>query len=331
MRTENPLISILMPVKNAGPFLKDCLSSILSQTETYWELIAVNDSSTDDSKMILKQFAQADDRVNLFDNNGVGIIDALRLAYSKSSGELITRMDADDLMFENKLEVLKHGLMTSGIGFLSVGQVRYFSDEGLKDGYRYYQSWLNELTEKGSNYDDLYRECVIPSPCWMVHKQDLDRCGAFDSDVYPEDYDLCFRFYGNGLKVIPCSEVIHKWRDHRTRSSRNDPNYADNRFLELKLHWFLKLDHDQTGPLVIWGAASKGKSLAKGLLEAGIDFHWMCNNPNKIGKHVYNQLIENVAGIKALDNPQVIVAVANKDQQLEIREQLGANKAFFFC
>lgn len=320
-----------MPVKNAEPFLTDCLNSILSQTETNWDLIAINDGSSDNSKAILEQFAQRDKRVLVLDNDGVGIIAALRLAYSQSQGNLITRMDADDLMPPVKLEILKRNLLSSGKKNLAVGQVKYFSNEGLKDGYRYYESWLNALTESGLNYSDIYRECVIPSPCWMVFRDDLDECGAFDNDVYPEDYDLCFRFYGNGLKPIPCSDVLHHWRDHSTRSSRNDPNYADNRFLDLKLHWFLKLDYQPKKTLVVWGAASKGKALVKGLLNASVEFRWMCNNPNKINKHVYDTLIENVAEISDLENLQVLVAVANKDEQAKIREQLNGEEAFFFC
>ncbi|MFC2176182.1 glycosyltransferase family 2 protein, partial [Bacteroidota bacterium] len=106
---------------------------------------------------------------------------------------------------------------------------------------------------------------------------------------------------------------------------------ADNRFLNLKLHWFLKIDYQPQRPLVIWGASSKGKQLAKGLITAGVAFHWICNNPNKIGKHVYNQLISNTNPISELESPQVIIAVANKDEQAEIRAQLKPENAFFFC
>jgi len=330
LNVHNSRISILMPCKNAGPFLRACLSSIISQTETDWELIVVNDGSTDDSRAILDEFAQTDNRIQVFENNGSGIIDALRLAYSNAKGGFVTRMDADDIMAPNKLEILKRNLTENGSGHVAVGQVKYFSDEELKDGYRYYESWLNGLTATGTNYSDIYRECVIPSPCWMVYRDDLSRCGAFESDQYPEDYDLTFRFFGNGLKVIPCSDVLHHWRDHSNRSSRTDPNYADNRFLDLKLKWFLELSHDSTRPVVVWGAASKGKMLAKGLLEAGVDFRWMCNNPNKINKHVYGKLMENVAEINQLENPQVIVAVANKDEQAAIREQFNET-LFWFC
>lgn len=320
-----------MPVNNAAPFLEDCLSSILTQSENNWELIAVNDGSTDESRSILDQFASRDSRISVFDNDGKGIIDALRFAYAKSKGQFITRMDADDRMAPKKLEILKQNLVQSGTTHLSTGLVKYFSDGELKDGYRYYESWLNGLTASGTNYHDIYRECVIPSPCWMVHRSDLDACGAFNSERYPEDYDLCFRFYKAGLKPIACSEVLHHWRDHPARSSRNDPNYADNRFLSLKLHWFLEIDRDVNRPLVLWGAGGKGKALAKALVEQDIPFRWMCNNPNKIGKTVYGMLMENVKNIDQLNAPQVIVVVANKPEQAEIAAQMKGQAVFFFC
>ncbi len=334
---QGDLISILMPVKNAEPFLHECLSSILSQTETYWELIAVDDHSTDNSLHILNSFAKGDERMTILSNTGSMIIDALRTAYANCKGNLITRMDADDRMVEQKLEILKQSLLGEGTGNVAIGQVEYFSDTTLGDGYRYYEKWLNDMAANGTNYQDIYRECVIPSPCWMVFREDLDRCAAFKPTVYPEDYDLCFRFYQDGLKPIPCSSVLHEWRDHAARSSRNDPHYADNRFLKLKLHWFLNIDRDPEKTLVVWGAAKKGKELAKGLLKAKVDFRWMCNNPNKIGKHVYDKLIYNVDAIQELDDPQIIIAVANKDEQAEIRRTLislglrSGNGFFFFC
>lgn len=330
MSSINDLISILTPVKNAGPYLRDCLLSIQQQTERNWELIAVNDGSTDDSRAILDEFAHTDPRIRVLENNGTGIIPALRMAYANSSGQFITRMDADDIMAANKLEILKHKLMVNGMGHVAVGLVKYFSADGVKEGYRHYQGWLNHLTASGTNYSDIYRECVIPSPCWMTFREDLDNCGAFNSDQYPEDYDLTFRFFANNIKVIPCTDIIHHWRDHGERTSRNHPNYADNRFLELKLHWFLKLSHRPERPLVVWGCAKKGKIIAQSLLDAGVDFRWICNNPNKIGKHIYHTLIEGLGVMDELQNPQVIVAVANKDQQAEIREQYNET-LFWFC
>lgn len=326
-----------MPVKNTANFLSDCLNSIIQQTEKNWELLAINDHSTDDSFAILNQFAEKDSRITVLNNNGAGIIDALSLAYQNSKGQLITRMDSDDVMLPVKLEVLKRQLIDKGEGHLSTGLVQYFSASELGNGYLKYQDWLNELTTHGTNFQDIYKECVIPSPCWMIHRTDLEKCGAFQPDRYPEDYDLCFRFYENGLKVIPTDKVLHQWRDYPNRTSRTDKNYADNRFLDLKIHYFLKLENDRHRPLVVWGAGKKGKWIARQLIGQKVDFQWICNNDRKIGKDIYGQLLLPFNAIKKMNRPQLIISVAGEVPQKEILSylqkenfQIGEDY-FFFC
>jgi glycosyltransferase involved in cell wall biosynthesis len=319
-----------MPVKNAEPFLSDCIKSIVAQSETNWELIAVDDGSSDSSLQTLIQFSKSDSRINVLKNNGSGIIDALRLAYSKSEGNFITRMDADDKMAPVKLERLKRNLKSFGNEHLAIGQVKYFSESQLGDGYKRYEKWLNGHTETGTNYSDIYKECVVPSPCWMVFREDLERCGAFNSDEYPEDYDLCFRFYKQQLTVVPCNEVLHHWRDHAKRSSRTDENYADNRFLELKVKWFLELNHDTNKQLLVWGAGRKGKLIAKLLAGSNVPFKWVCNNPKKIGKEIYGSTLQNAESISINDDFQLIIAVANPVEQALIRRSVK-HEAFWFC
>lgn len=319
-----------MPVKNAEPFLEECIVSILNQTETNWELITVDDGSDDKSHQILQDYSITDSRIIAFKNPGSGIIDALRFAYSKCNGVFITRMDADDRMAPNKLETLKRNLKKFEKGYIAIGQVKYFSDSNLGDGYQRYETWLNNLTKSGSNYKDIYKECVIPSPCWMVQREDLEKCDAFNPNIYPEDYDLCFRFYRENLKVIECNEVLHYWRDHPERSSRNDENYADNRFLELKIKWFLKLDYNPKKKLVLWGAGRKGKAIAQLLSEQQVQYHWVCNNPKKIGKHIYGVEMESTSSITDSEEKQTIVAVANPKEQAKIRDSLSS-EAFWFC
>ena len=184
-------ISIVIPAKNTARFLPECLESILTQSYTNWEVIIVNDSSTDNSVEIISEYTKKDNRIRLLSNLGTGIIDALRTAYTVSTGELITRMDSDDIMTANKLLKMSTMLKEHGQGHIALGLVKYFSEEGIKDGYKRYEKWLNRLTKKGENFTEIYKECVIPSPSWMVYKSDFERCEGFDSNTYPEMY--CFK------------------------------------------------------------------------------------------------------------------------------------------
>ena len=334
---QQPLVSIVIPFKNTANFLKECLQSILSQTYQNWEVIAVDDHSSDQSLAIVASFTQQDARIQVQKNKGAGIIPALQTAYAHSKGELITRMDSDDMMTPNKLQVMVQSLLENGKGHLAIGQVKYFSDRGISNGYQRYEQWLNQLTEEGNNYNEIYKECVIPSPCWMAYREDLNAVGAFNSNRYPEDYDLAFRFYENQLKCISCTQILHHWRDYDTRTSRTSEHYAQNYFLDIKLHYFLKLEYDAKKPLVIWGAGKKGKTLAKQLITNRIDFHWICDNQNKIGKEIYGKQMLHYTALEGLKNAQSIISVANEEAQVVIRsylkEQAMISKRdyFFFC
>lgn len=316
---QKPLISILTPFKNTSAFLEDCIISIINQTYVNWELIIVDDNSTDESYKIVEYFAKQDTRIVLLKNTGNGIIDALQLAFKHSKGHFITRMDSDDIMLPNKLDVLAANLISNGEKHVAVGLVDYFSEHGVGEGYKSYETWLNRLTKTGSNYTEIYKECVIPSPCWMVYRNDLIACNGFNPHIYPEDYDLAFRFYKNAIKCIPCNTVVHRWRDYNTRTSRTHVHYAQNHFTELKINHFLEIDYNKTKILTIWGAGNKGKIVAKILTKNKVPFEWICDNPKKIGKAIYGKELKDFHELSKIKNAQSIITVANKSAQKEIR------------
>jgi glycosyltransferase involved in cell wall biosynthesis len=326
-----------MPVKNTAPFLDECLTSIINQTFSNWELLAVNDNSADNSFETLSGFSQKDKRIKVFNTDGNGIIDALKLAYSKSSGDYISRMDSDDVMQPKKLELMVENLQGNGVGYIALGLVKYFSKDGIGEGFSRYETWLNGLTKQGNNFNELYKECVIPSPCWLVGRADFEKCGGFNSEIYPEDYDLVFRFYQYGLKCLPSNALLHLWRDYPTRTSRTDEHYADSSFIEIKTNYFLKLHYDKSKNLVVWGAGKKGKSVAELLLKNDIPFQWVCDNPNKIGKAIYDQKMLPFTALDEIGNAQSIVTVASPKAQDEIKKyfsvrgQQSMKDYFFFC
>ncbi|MBW8198448.1 glycosyltransferase family 2 protein [Flagellimonas abyssi] len=334
---QNDKVSIIIPFKDTADFLPECLDSIVNQTYIDWEVLAVNDHSTDTSLELLSSYSQRDKRIKVFQNNGNGIIPALQTAFAQSSGGFVTRMDSDDIMEPNRLEVMVNSLIKYGKGHVAVGKVKYFSNRGISNGYQRYEEWLNQLTSTGNNFEEIYKECVIPSPCWMVYRSDFEQSEGFEPKRYPEDYDLTFRFYEHGFKIIPCDQVLHLWRDYDTRTSRTHEHYAQNYFLDIKLHYFLKLDYDKNRPLVVWGAGFKGKKIAKGLKKQGLDFIWLCDNPKKIGKKIYGKELVHFEALQSLKNPQSIITVANENAQYEIRSyfselgQLPMQDYFFFC
>ncbi|HZW63895.1 MAG TPA: glycosyltransferase family 2 protein [Flavobacteriaceae bacterium] len=334
---QEPLLSILTPFKDTASYLPQCIESIQSQDYENWELIIVDDHSVDTGYAIVRQYAHKDDRIKLYTNPGNGIIEALRFAFSKSEGAYITRMDSDDVMPYHKLTEMKTQLDQHGKKHVALGLVKYFGDEGISDGYYKYEQWLNRLTQSGANYTEIYKECVIPSPCWMVHREDLIACEAFEPNRYPEDYDLAFRFYKYQYTCIPSNTVLHYWRDYSNRTSRTHEHYAQNYFLAIKTHYFLQLDYRPERPLTLWGAGFKGKEVAKLLLQHKVPFYWICNNPKKIGKKIYKQRLLPVTFLNTLEQPQSIITVANSTSQKRIKTHLknagmqSAKDYFFFC
>ena len=321
---DNPLVSIIMAARNTEPYLHACLDSVMAQTYSNWELIAINDHSEDRTPQIFEEYAAKDDRVRVFHSDRPKLIPTLKYGYRFAKGDLINRMDSDDKMPLDKLEVLVNEWKRYGKGHIIAGGTQHFVDEGeVGGGFRRYEEWLNDVARNSRHYEEIYTECVIPSHSWILHKDDLDSVDAFNPEVYPEDYDLCFRFYRKGLTVIGIDKVLHYWRDRSNRISRTWEEYEDNRYFDMKLRYFFEIDRDKERPLVLWGAGRNGKDMARLLQERNEPFHWVCDNDRKVGLDVYGVRMEHFNTVPSLENPQIMIVVASPDGKQEIRKSLG--------
>ncbi|MBR5181506.1 MAG: glycosyltransferase family 2 protein [Clostridiales bacterium] len=92
----SPTVSIIMPAKNSGAYLTRCIDSVLSQKYTDWELLIIDDGSTDDTRDIAYSFSQSDKRIRVFDSKGTGVSSARNSGIELSSGEYISFIDSDD-------------------------------------------------------------------------------------------------------------------------------------------------------------------------------------------------------------------------------------------
>lgn len=320
---DQPLVSIIMAVKDTAPYLHDCINSVIDQTYQNWELIAVNDHSSDETPAILQEYADKDSRIKVFHSVGHRLIPTLQEGYKQAKGPLINRMDSDDIMPDYKIQVLVDEWSKYGKGTIIAGGTQHFVDEGeVGDGFLRYEKWLNEVARTSTHYQEIYQECVIPSHCWIIHKEDFDAAGAFDPLIYPEDYDLCFRFYRLKLKVIGINKILHYWRDRSNRISRTWEEYKDNRYFDMKLRFFYELDRDRSRPLVLWGAGRNGKDMAKLIQSYDDTFHWVCDNDRKIGKDIYDVRLQHFDEIKDIEKPQIMIVVTSPDGKKEIKQLL---------
>ena len=100
----NNKISVILPVYNSEEYVSESITSILNQTYKNFELIIIDDGSTDNSKVICKNFSKKDNRIIFLDNNHIGLTRSLNKALEIASGHYIARQDADDVSLPNRFE-----------------------------------------------------------------------------------------------------------------------------------------------------------------------------------------------------------------------------------
>lgn len=104
----NPVFSIIIPVYNVAPYLRECLDSVLAQTFTDWEAICIDDGSTDGSGQLLDEYAAKDRRFRVVHQKNTGVSSARNRGLSEAKGEWILFVDGDDLWRRDVLFVCNH-------------------------------------------------------------------------------------------------------------------------------------------------------------------------------------------------------------------------------
>lgn len=322
-----PLVSILMPVRDAAATLPACLESIRRQRDANWECVAVDDGSEDGSASLLAAAAAADPRFRLLRQRPAGIVAALSRGLAECRGPYVARMDADDLMRSRRLAAqvaaLESAPELAGVGC----HVRLFPRTRALAGRRAYEAWLNSLRDAADVARDAFVECPLAHPSFMLRTAVLERYGYRDAG-WPEDYDLVLRLLADGhaLGVVP--ERLLCWRDGQTRLSRTSETYALQRFTACQAfflaHGFLR----QAPSYVLWGYGDTGRRLARALGQhdkqpaAIVEVH-----PGRIGQVILGAPVLRPAELPALRARQrlpIIVSVAHAGPRRAVRDALDA-------
>lgn len=147
-------ISVIVPVYNVAPYLKRCIDSILKQTHTDFELLLINDGSTDGSVSICQEYVEKDSRIHLYHQSNKGVSAARNLGIDKANGNYITFIDSDDFVEDIYLEKLYKALRDNGsdisaVNFSSFNEERqsflfFITSENYFEKNYNRQEWLDQ-------------------------------------------------------------------------------------------------------------------------------------------------------------------------------------------
>lgn len=271
MIIDQAKVSVILPYFNAEQTLERAVRSILNQTFTNFELILVNNSSTDDSANIAWLLAGEDKRIKLVSEHRKGVSYAANNGNRIAKGEYIARMDADDLWYSKKLEKQVELLDNDPkIGLVSC-LVNHVSHNDNTQGLKKYVDWVNSIKTNDEIYLNRFIESPIINPTVLYRRELLDWYGGYIQGAFPEDYDLWLRWLDMGVKMEKVPEVLFNWYDSDNRLTRTDERYNTNAFYKIKAEhlskWLLQNDHPY---IWVWGAGRISRKRVSLLEEKGI-------------------------------------------------------------
>lgn len=310
---EAPAVTVLMPFRNAARTLPDCLESVLSQTLRDFELVAVDDGSEDDSANLLQQAAQKEARIRVIRPGPIGLVASLNLGMEESRTQFVARMDADDLMKKDRLQLQFDFLCAHPNIALVASRVELFPKEEVLAGYLEYIRWQDQCHSPEEIADNIYVESPFAHPSVMFRREVVRSLGGYRDGNFPEDYDLWLRIAETRRPMAKLPEVLLSWREGANRMSRINSRYAREAFDELRAHYLSRDPRLHSGrEIVIWGAGRKTRARAGLLLDRGIhNTAWIDIDPKKIGQTLMDRPVYSPEWLDRTDRPFVLVYVTN--------------------
>jgi glycosyltransferase involved in cell wall biosynthesis len=209
------LVSVIMPAYNSGRYLAESVRSVQAQTHGHWELVVVDDGSTDDTREVVEALAATDARVRYVQRPNGGQAAARNTGLGAARGRLVAFLDADDLWLPEKLAAQLEVLEATGVDLVYTdGYI--FSEAGAESPEERFHILPGEA--RGIEmFRTLFNSNRIGTLSVLVKREALDAVGLFDeSRAYQncEDYDLWMRLAKWGASFYGMSEKLMRYRRH---------------------------------------------------------------------------------------------------------------------
>ena len=225
MKKTTPLISVVMPFYNAAAFLDESIQSILKQTFRDFELILINDASSDNSDEVVQKYL-SDTRVRYICNDTrTGIVVNLNRGVSAAKAELIARMDGDDISQPERFQ-RQYDYMSAHKDIALLGSyVEIIDENGVP----------LQISKKPTEHEDIKKVCFyygpFVHPVVMFRKSVVENVGGYRGQYeLTEDIDLFFRIIYEGYRTANLPEVLLKYRQHGGSTSRRSKEIGRKSF-----------------------------------------------------------------------------------------------------
>jgi glycosyltransferase involved in cell wall biosynthesis len=269
-----PEVSVILPFFNAEKTLANAVKSIQNQTLPDFELLLINNNSTDLSLAVAKKFEEEDPRVRILHEEKQGVSNAMNCGLLNANGNFLARMDADDVSLSGRLKEQVHFLNENPkIDFVGCN-VRYVSHNKNTAGFKRFVDWSNSFHTEEEIEKSRFIEIPVINPTILFRKEVFEKHGGCLDGDFPEDYEMQLRYLDAGIKMAKLSKPLLEWHDYSTRLTRTDNRYSTEAFFRTKSKYF-KIWSEKNNPfhpnIWVWGAGRKTRQRAKLLENEGIE------------------------------------------------------------
>ncbi len=315
-----PMVSVIIPFFNAEQTLDSAVKSILSQTYDNFELLLVNNASTDKSGELAKRWAEKDARIKVLFEEKQGVVYAHNRGWQEAKGQYIARMDADDVALPHRLEKQVSYLEENPEVGLVSGRIKHVDGQPDGRGISHFVDWVNEVHSTNDIALKRFVETPIINPSILCRREVMEEQGSYEDGDFPEDYELWLRYLDKGVNLAKVDDYVLEWKDSDDRLTRTDDRYAVSAFYAIKTEylakWLRQNGHDHVW---VWGAGRVSRRRSDLLLDYGISIQGYIDlTPKKEGQLDYLHFEE----IPKPGKLFILSYVANRGAREEIQKFL---------